>query len=203
MSLTLYSNQGSGNCYKVRLLLHQLGYELNIKEMDVLGGDCQTDAFKAINPAAKVPTLVLDEGMVLSESNAILLHFADETQYMPMDFFDKSLMHQWLFWEQYSHEPAIAVARFSMHYMGHKDENDDPALPNLWEKGYGALSVMENHLKDKDFFVAERYSIADIALFAYTHVADEGGFDLADFPKIRGWIERVKNQPRWLSMDQI
>ncbi len=202
MALTLYSNQGSGNCYKVRLLLHQLGYELKIHEVDVVSGECQTPTFKAINPAAQVPTLILDEGMVLAQSNAIMLHFADETQYMPMDHFDKSLMYQWLFWEQYSHETAIAVARYSMHYLGNS-EKEDPRLPQLWEKGYKALDVMEEHLSDRDFFVAERYSIADIALFAYTHVAHEGGFDLSNYPHVRGWIERVKAQPRWKSMDEI
>ncbi len=202
MTLTLYSNQGSGNCYKVRLLLHQLGYDLDIKEVDVVAGECQTDAFKAINPAGKVPALILDEGMMLSESNAIMLHFADETQYMPMDHFDKSQMFQWLFWEQYSHETAIAVARYLMHYLG-KSEADEPRLPQLWEKGYAALGVMEKHLQDKDFFVAERYTIADIALFAYTHVADQGGFDLSDYPNVLAWLDRVKSQPRWQSMDDI
>lgn len=202
MSLTLYSNKGSGNCYKVRLLLHQLGYDLNIREMDVVAGDCQSDEFKAINPAAKVPTLILDEGMVLSESNAIMLHFADETQYMPMDHFDKSLCYQWLFWEQYSHETAIAVARYSMHYLGNT-EKEDPRLPQLWDKGYTALGVMEDHLADHEFFVGDRYTIADIALFAYTHVAHEGGFDLSDYTCVQDWLERVKRQPRWKSMDEI
>lgn len=200
--LTLYSDQGSGNCYKVRLLMHQLGHDLNIVETDVVGGETQSDAFLKINPAGKIPTLVLDEGMVLSESNAILLHFADETQYMPMDNWDKSLMFQWLFWEQYSHEPALAVARYSMHYLG-QTEKDDPRLPQLWQKGYGALKVMEDHLKDKIFFVAERYSIADIALFAYTHVAHEGGFDLQEYPNVRAWIERIKDQERFASMSEI
>ena len=202
MTLTLYSNQGSGNCYKVRLLMHQLGHALTIKEMDVVGGECQKPDFLAINPVGKVPTLVLDEGVVLSESNAIMLHFADETQYMPMDHLDKTLCYQWLFWEQYSHETAIAVARYSMHYLGNT-EKDDPRLPQLWEKGYTALKVMENHLKDKEFFVADRYSIADIALFAYTHVADQGGFDLTDYPHIRAWLDRVKAQPLYASMDDI
>lgn len=202
MSLRLYSDKGSGNCYKVRLLLHQLGYDFDIEEVDVLNGGCQTAAFKAINPAAQVPALILDEGMVLTQSNAIMLHFADETQYMAMDHFDKSLTYQWLFWEQYSHETAIAVARYSMLYLGNT-EKEDPRLPQLWEKGYKALSVMEDHLKDKDFFVADRYSIADIALFAYTHVAHQGGFDLGAYPNVRAWIERVKAQPRWKSMDEI
>ncbi|SCA56265.1 Glutathione S-transferase, N-terminal domain protein [Candidatus Terasakiella magnetica] len=200
--LTLYSNQGSGNCYKVRLLLHQLGYEFETREMDVVAGACQSDEFKAINPAGQVPALVLDEGMVLCQSNAILLHFADETQYMAMDYFDKSLTYQWLFWEQYSHEPALAVARYSMHYLG-QSEAEDPRLPMLWQKGYQALDVMEKHLCDQDFFVGNRYSIVDIALFAYSHVADQGGFDLAAYPKVSAWIDRVKSQPRWKSMDEI
>jgi len=202
MTLTLYSNQGSGNCYKVRLLLHQLGYDLDIREMDVVANECQKPEFLKINPVGKVPTLILDEGMVLTESNAILLHFADETQYMPMDHFDKSLTYQWLFWEQYSHETAIAVARYSMHYLG-QSEKDDPRLPQLWEKGYTALDVMENHLKERDFFVGDRYSIADISLFAYTHVADQGGFDLSNYPHVTAWLDRVKAQPRWKPMDEI
>lgn len=200
--LTLYSNQGSGNCYKVRLLMHQLGHDLAIKEMDVVAGDCQAPEFKAINPAGKVPTLLLDEGIVITESNAIMLHFADETQYMPIDPLDKTFVYQWLFWEQYSHETAIAVARYSMHYLGNT-EADDPRLPALWQKGYGALDVMEGHLKDREFFVADRYSIADIALFAYTHVADQGGFDLSNYPAITAWLDRVKAQPRFASMDEI
>ncbi|WP_135081399.1 glutathione S-transferase family protein [Terasakiella sp. SH-1] len=200
--LTLYSSQSSGNCYKVRLLLHQLGCDVTIKEMDVVAGDCQTDEFKAINPMGQVPALVLDEGMVLAQSNAILLHFADETQYMAMDYFDKSLTYQWLFWEQYSHETAIAVARYSMHYLGNS-EADDPRLSELWEKGYRALDVMEKHLSDQDFFVGNRYSIVDIALFAYTHVADEGGFDLSGYPKVQAWLDRIKAQPRWKPMGEI
>lgn len=202
MALELYSNAGSGNCYKVRLLMHQLGFDLKIHEMDVVSGQCQTDDFKKVNPVGKVPALVLDEGMVLTESNAIMLHFADETQYMPMDPFDKALVYQWLFWEQYSHETAIAVARYSMHYLGNS-EADDPRLPQLWEKGYVALDIMEDHLKTRSFFVADRYSIADIALFAYTHVADQGGFDLSKYPNVSAWIERVKEQPRFASMDDI
>jgi len=200
--LTLYSNQGSGNCYKVRLLVHQLGHDLKIIETDVVGGQTRSDEFLRQNPAGKVPFLILDEGMVLSESNAIMLHFADETQYIPMDNFDKSLTYQWLFWEQYSHETAIAVARYSMHYLGNTLE-DDPRLPDLWQKGYAALKVMEDHLEDKTFFVAERYSIADIALFAYTHVAHEGGFDLQEYPNVCRWVERVKKQTRFASMSDI
>lgn len=200
--LTLYSNQGSGNCYKVRLLMHQLGHELEIREMDVVSGECQSAEFKAINPVGKVPTLDMGDGVILTESNAIMLHFADETQYIPLDPFEKAFMYQWLFWEQYSHETAIAVARYSMHYLGNS-EADDPRLPMLWEKGYGALDVMENHLKDRTFFVAELYTIADIALFAYTHVADQGGFDLSRYPAVQAWLDRVKAQPRFASMDEI
>lgn len=202
MALTLYSNQGSGNCYKVRLVMHQLGHALKIREMDVLADDCLTPEFLAINPVGKIPTLVFEDGRVLSESNAILLHFAEGTDLMPTDAFDKAKVYQWLFWEQYSHETAIAVARFSMHYMG-QTEKEDSRLPQLWKKGYTALDVMENHLKEHDFFVGGRYSVADISLFAYTHVADEGGFDLSRYPKVKAWIERVKAQTGWKPMDEI
>ncbi|WP_417798015.1 glutathione S-transferase family protein [Terasakiella pusilla] len=202
MALTLYSNQGSGNCYKVRLVMHQLGHALKIREMDVLADDCLTPEFLAINPVGKIPTLVFEDGRVLSESNAILLHFAEGTDLMPTDAFDKAKVYQWLFWEQYSHETAIAVARFSMHYMG-QTEKEDPRLPQLWKKGYTALDVMENHLKEHDFFAGGRYSVADISLFAYTHVADEGGFDLSRYPKVNAWIERVKAQTGWKPMDEI
>ncbi|WP_028878056.1 glutathione S-transferase family protein [Terasakiella pusilla] len=202
MALTLYSDQGSGNCYKVRLVMHQLGHALKIREMDVLADDCLTPEFLAINPVGKIPTLVCEDGRVLSESNAILLHFAEGTDLMPTDAFDKAKVYQWLFWEQYSHETAIAVARFSMHYMG-QTEKEDPRLPQLWKKGYTALDVMENHLKEHDFFAGGRYSVADISLFAYTHVADEGGFDLSRYPKVNAWIERVKAQTGWKPMDEI
>jgi len=202
MALTLYSDQGSGNCYKVRLVMHQLGHALKIREMDVLADDCLTPEFLAINPVGKIPTLVFEDGRVLSESNAILLHFAEGTDLMPTDAFDKAKVYQWLFWEQYSHETAIAVARFSMHYMG-QTEKEDPRLPQLWKKGYTALDVMENHLKEHEFFAGGRYSVADISLFAYTHVADEGGFDLSRYPKVNAWIERVKAQTGWKPMDEI
>lgn len=202
MALTLYSDQGSGNCYKVRLVMHQLGHALTIREMDVLADDCLTPEFLAINPVGKIPTLVFEDGRVLSESNAILLHFAEGTDLMPVDAFEKAKVYQWLFWEQYSHETAIAVARFSMHYMG-QTEKEDPRLPQLWKKGYAALDVMEGHLKDNDFFAGGRYSVADISLFAYTHVAAEGGFDLSAYPNVSAWIERVKAQTGWKPMDKI
>lgn len=202
MAFTLYSNQGSGNCYKVRLLMHYLGHALTIHEMDVVANECQKPEFLKINPVGKVPTLIFEDGRVLSESNAILLHFADGTDLMPTEAFDKAKIYQWLFWEQYSHETAIAVARFSMHYLG-QTEKDDPRLPQLWERGYSALDVMENHLKENNFFVGGCYSVADISLFAYTHVADEGGFDLSPYPNVNAWIERVKAQKSWKPMDEI
>lgn len=202
MALTLYSDQGSGNCYKVRLLMHQLGHALNVHEMDILADACLTPEFLAINPVGKIPTLVFEDGRVLTESNAILLHFAEGTELMPTDAFEKAKVYQWLFWEQYSHETAIAVARFSMHYLG-QTEKEDPRLPQLWEKGNGALKVMDDHLKETDFFVGGRYSVADISLFAYTHVAHEGGFDLSAYPHVSAWIGRVKAQTGWKPMDEI
>lgn len=200
--LKLYSNQGSGNCYKVRLLLEMLGHPFEVVETDVLAGATQTPEFLALNPVGKVPTLVLGPDQVMSESNAILLYFADETQYLPMDIWDRGMCWKWLFWEQYSHEPYIAVARFIMHYLG-KTVDEEPRLTELWKKGHVALKVMEDHLAKEEFFAGHRFSIADIALYAYTHVADQGGFDLSPYPHIRSWLDRVASQPRYKSITEI
>jgi glutathione S-transferase len=131
-----------------------------------------------------------------------MLYFAEGTQYLPDDPFDLAKVHQWLFWEQYSHEPCIAVARYWMHYLG-RTEAEAPRLPELWEKGRAALGVMEEHLAKADFFVAGRYTIADIALYAYTHVAHQGGFDLGPYPAVRAWIGRVADQPRHIAIDDV
>jgi len=200
--LTLYSNPGSGNCYKVRLLLHQLGHPFSCVDIDVTKGETRTPEFLKINPAGKVPALDLGDGRTLSESNAIMLYFADGTQYLPDDPFDLAKAHQWLFWEQYSHEPCIAVARYWMHYLG-QTEAEAPRLPELWEKGRAALGVMEDHLAKTDFFAAGRYTIADIALYAYTHVAHQGGFDLGPYPAVRAWTGRVAAQPRHITIDDV
>jgi glutathione S-transferase len=152
------------------------------------------------SPALRVPVLRLDDGRHLAESDAILWYLADGTQYLPDDPFERAQVLQWMFFEQYSHEPYIAVARAWLHLFG-MDEERRRQLPQKQKLGYDALGVMEGHLAARAFFVGERYSIADIALYAYTHVADEGGFDLEPYPAIRGWLGRVASQPGHVPID--
>jgi glutathione S-transferase len=189
----LYNSQVSGNCYKVRLLLAHLGVEYERREMDVVDRSNRQEVLGDLNPALRVPTLVLDDGRPLAESNAILFYFAQGTPYLPEDRFELAQVLQWLFFEQYSHEPAIAVVRFWVAYSGAPPS--DAEVEAKRRAGYTALDGMERHLADRTFLVGERYSIADIALYAYTHVADEGGFDLAGYPAIRAWLDRVAEQP--------
>lgn len=200
--LKLYQDQASGNCYKVRLLLHQMGRSFSCVDVDVAGGGTHTPAFLKLNPVGKVPLLDLGGGRRLSESNAILLHFAENTTLLPTDSFERAKVYQWLFWEQYSHEPCIAVARYLMRYLG-KTADDEPRLPDLWEKGRAALEVMQGALTGRSFLAGGRYSVADIALYAYTHVADEGGFDLDPYPAVRTWLARVADQPRHIPIDHV
>ena len=188
--LTLYDYLPSGNGYKVRLLLSQLGTPFRLVEKDILKGETRTPEFLAINPNGRVPVLELDDGRRLAESGAILFYLADGTPLLPDDRYTRGEVLQWMFFEQYSHEPYIAVARFWTHYLGKAVDAEKI------ERGYQALDVMERHLASRRFFVAERYSIADIALYAYTHVAHEGGFDLAAYPHVRTWLARVAAEPR-------
>jgi glutathione S-transferase len=191
--LTLYSNLGSGNCYKVRLLLTQLNIPFQVEEIDVLKGEQRTPDFRTRNPNAKVPVVRLESGEFLSESGAILYHFARGTPLWPTDPLQQTRVLQWMFFEQYSHEPYIAVVRYWCVYLENEEEQGD-LLTEKREKGYQALAVMEEHLDGREFFVDDRYTIADIALYAYTHVAEEGGFKLEGFPNIRAWIDRVASQ---------
>jgi len=188
--LTLYDYLPSGNGYKVRLLLSQLGTPFRLVEKDILKGETRTPEFLAINPNGRIPVLELDDGRRLAESGAILFYLADGTPLLPDDRYTRGEVLQWMFFEQYSHEPYIAVARFWTHYLGKAVDAEKI------ERGYQALDVMERHLASRRFFVAERYSIADIALYAYTHVAHEGGFDLAAYPHVRTWLARVAAEPR-------
>jgi len=188
--LTLYDYLPSGNGYKVRLLLSQLGTPFRLVEKDILKGETRTPEFLAINPNGRIPVLELDDGRRLAESGAILFYLADGTPLLPDDRYTRGEVLQWMFFEQYSHEPYIAVARFWTHYLGKAVDAEKI------ERGYQALDVMERHLASRRFFVAERYSIADIALYAYTHVAHEGGFDLAAYPHVRAWLARVAAEPR-------
>ena len=191
--MLLYNSQVSGNCYKVRLLFAHLGIEYERHELDVVDRSNRPDVLGGRNPALRVPTLVLDDGRSLGESNAIIHYFAEGTPYLPEDRFERAQVLQWQFFEQYDHEANIAVARFLIAYSGTNPSESD--LEPLRLRGYRALDAMEGHLTDRQFLVGERYTIADISLYAYTHVADEGGFDLSDYPAINAWLERVAAQP--------
>jgi glutathione S-transferase len=199
--LRLYDFLPSGNCYKVRLLLTQLGIPFERVNINILKGESRTLEFLSKNSNGRVPVLEVEPGKFLSESNAILFYLSENTQFFPDDSWERAQVLQWLCFEQYSHEPYIATSRFWISELGKAEEYRD-ALNQKREPGYAALTVMEKHLTNHKFFVGERYTIADIGLFAYTHVADEGGFDLARFPAIQAWLEQVKSQPQHISIKQ-
>ena len=198
--LTLYEFSSSGNCYKLRLAMTQLGIAFRRIEKDITRGETRTADFLAINPNGRIPVLVAPEGQVLPESNAALWYLARESQFMPKDAFQQAQVLQWMFFEQYNHEPNIATSRYWIHVLGEREKYAE-ALLEKQQKGHDALGVMEAHLSGRDFFVGSDYSIADIALYAYTHVADQGGFSLDAYPEIRGWLERVERQPVYVSME--
>ena len=193
--LTLYDYLPSGNGYKVRLLLSQLGLPFKLVEKDIQKGETRTPEFLALNPNGRIPLLRLEDGRYLSESDAILFYFAEGTPFLPEDRFAKADVLRWMFFEQYSHEPYVAVARAWVHVFGITPERA-ARLQEKIDGGYAALSVMESHLGSRTWFVDERYTIADIALYAYTHVAHEGGFDLGRFPNVQRWLARVAAEPR-------
>jgi glutathione S-transferase len=190
--LRLYDYLVSGNGYKVRLLLHQLGLPFERVELDILKGETRTPAFLARNPNGRIPTLELEDGTHLPESNAILWYLAEGTPLLPQERLARAQALSWLCFEQYSHEPNIATLRFWTH--AGLLEQRALLVPGKREAGVAALGVMEGQLATRSFFVAERYTIADIALYAYTHVAEEGGFSLAAYPAIRAWLARVAGQ---------
>jgi glutathione S-transferase len=196
----LYNSQPSGNCYKVRLLLAHLGLEYEIVEVSVVDRSNRVELLGDLNPALRVPALVLDDGLPLAESNAILWYFGDGTQYVPTNPYERAQVLQWQFFEQYQHEPNLAVARFWLAYSGTPEKYAE-RLPEKQKAGYWALDAMEKHLTDRAFFVGDEYSIADISLYAYTHVADEGGFDLSRYPSIKAWLDRVAAQPGHVTID--
>ena len=195
---TVYGMKASGNCYKVQLLLAQLGEPYRWIEIDSVNGETRTPEYLAKNPNGKVPLLELEDGRLLPESNAILCYLAEGSPYLSTDRWLRAQTQQWLFFEQYSHEPYIAVARFVAKWLP-ADHPRQAELPRLRERGYQALDVMEKHLTKHEFFVESGYSIADIALYAYTHEAAIGGFDLAGSPRIRAWLARVEAQPRFVA----
>jgi glutathione S-transferase len=198
--MLLYNSPVSGNCYKVRLLLAQLGIEYEVEHVDVVDRSNRKELLGDLNPALRVPTLVLDDGRPLGESNAILWYFGDGTEYVPEDAYERAQVLQWMFFEQYSHEPSIAVARFWKTYSG-EPERFERQRERLHTGGYAALDAMEGRLAGRDFLVCGRYSIADISLYAYTHVAHEGGFELEPYPAIRDWLARVAAQPGHVAID--
>jgi glutathione S-transferase len=192
---TVYGMSDSGNCYKVKLALEQLALPYRWVEVDSARGETRTLKFLAMNANGKVPLLALENGTFLAESNAILNYLADGSRLLPPERLERARVLQWMFFEQYSHEPYVAVARSILRY--HPPDSPRRAeLPTLLERGNQALSVMEQHLRRVPFFLGNRYTIADIALYAYTHCAAEGGFDLSDFPAVKTWVDRVKAQPR-------
>lgn len=189
MTLRLYDYWESGNCYKVRLLLALLDIPYERIAVDILKGETQTPEFLAKNANHRVPLLAWSDSRCLAESNAILWHLAEDTPLFPANAWERALTLQWMFFEQYSHEPYIAVVRF-WHFSGQLEQHQH-LLADKMERGYHALNVMEQHLADHTFFVGDRYTIADIALYAYTHVASEGKFDLSSYSNIQAWFERV------------
>jgi glutathione S-transferase len=196
---TVYGMADSGNCYKVKLALEQLQLPYRWVEVDSTRGETRSKQFLAMNPNGKVPTLGLEDGGYLPESNAILNYLAEGSRLLPADRLGRARVLQWMFFEQYSHEPYVAVARAILRYQP-PDSPRRAELPRLQERGNQALAVMDQHLSSEPFFAGRQYSVADIALFAYTHCAADGGFDLARYPGVRAWLERVQAQPRFVPL---
>lgn len=199
--LRLHDYLFSGNGYKVRLLLTQLGTPFERIDYDIDRGATRTPAFLRINPNGRVPVLELEDGRFLAESDAILVYLAEGTPYLPEDRYERALVLQWLFFEQYSHEPNIATLRY---WLTHRllDDERRAMVDSKRRQGCAALGVMERHLGSHRYFVGERYSIADIALYAYTHVAEEGGFDLGPYAAVRRWLDRVAREPRHIPITE-
>lgn len=187
--MRIYGDSISGNCLKVKWTAEVLGRPYEWIETDVLKAETRTPAFLAMNPAGQVPTVILDDGRPLAQSNAIILHLAEGSHLIPADAYERAKMLEWLFWEQYSHEPYVAVARFQVAYLG---KTPGELEPRIVERGKAALQRIEDSLAGRDFLVESGLSLADIALVAYTRVAEEGGFRLADYPRVQAWIGRVE-----------
>jgi glutathione S-transferase len=196
----LYNSAPSGNCYKVRLLLAHLGVAYETRDVDVVDRTDPREFLDGLNPSRRVPTLVLDDGRPLAESNAILWYFGEGTRFVPDDRYDRARVLQWMFFEQYEHEPAIAVLRFLKALSGRPDWYE-AQRESLTKRGEQALRALEAGLGGRDWLAGGRMTIADVALYAYTHVADEGGFSLEAFPSIRAWLARVAAQPGHVAID--
>jgi glutathione S-transferase len=198
--MILYNSADSGNCYKVRLLFAHLGIDYEVREVDVVDRSNRPDILGGLNPALRVPTLVLDDGRPLAESGAILMYAGEGSRFVPDDRYTRAQALQWMFFEQYEHEPAIAVARFLIGYSQLPREQFESRLPRLWADGARALGTMERHLADRTWFVGDSMTVADIALYAYTHAAEEGEFDLGGYPAIQRWLARVPAEPGHVPM---
>jgi glutathione S-transferase len=196
----LYDSPVSGNCYKVRLLLAHLGMPYERRTVDVVDRSNRPELLGGLNPALRVPTLILDDGRPLAESGAILWYLGEGTRFVPEDAYERAQVLQWMFFEQYDHEPAIAVTRFWLAYSGRASEFAD-RLPERQSAGYRALAAMDEHLGGRAYLVGDRLTLADLALYAYTHVAPEGGFDLAPYPAVVSWLERVASEPGHVPID--
>ncbi len=199
--LKIYGDSRSGNCYKIQLLCSEMGVDYDWEEVDIIAGDTRTPQFLAMNANGKIPLLALPDGRYLPESNAILFYLADGSEFFAGDAYARAEILQWMFFEQYSHEPNIATSRFIIKYLGNPADRQS----GLKEKkigGYKALEIMEQQLRRHAFIAGDNYNIADIALFAYTHVADEGGFKLDDYAAIREWITTIKGRPNFVPMAQ-
>jgi glutathione S-transferase len=187
--MKIYGDSKSGNCLKVKWTADAVGRAYTWIETDILVGESRTEAFLAMNPAGQVPAVILEDGRPLAQSNAIILHIAEGSHLVPADPYDKARMLEWMFWEQYSHEPYVAVARFQVRYLGKPVSELEPRIV---ERGGQALARLELALKGSPYLVGDAVTLADVALVAYTRVAHEGGFDLADYPAVKAWVGRVE-----------
>lgn len=198
--MKVYGDSRSGNCFKIRHLCAELGIEYDWQEVDILAGETRTPQFLSMNPNGRIPVIDLGGGRYLAESNAILAYLADGSLLPGRDRYERAVVLQWMFFEQYSHEPNIATSRFIIRYLGNPPDRQ-AALAEKRAAGERALRVMQQRLAKADFMAGERFTLADIALFAYTHVAGEGGFDLGPYPAIRAWIDRVAGRPGFVPME--
>lgn len=198
--MLLYENPVSGNCYKVRLLFAHLGVPYERQTLDVVDRSNRHEVLGGLNPALRVPTLVLDDGRALAESGAIIWYFGEGSRFLPDDPYTRAQVLQWLFFEQNDHEPSIALVRFWLAYSGRPESFED-RLEERTKAGYRALGTMERHLDSREWFVGDGMTLADIALYAYTHVAHEGGFDLSGYPAVNAWLARVAAQPGHVPID--
>ena len=189
--MRIYGDSRSGNCLKVKFTADHLRLGHDWQEVDIMTGACRTEAFRKLNPAGQVPVMELDDGRTLAQSNAIMLYLADGSRLIPRRRYERAEMWEWLFWEQHKHEPTVAELRFQRRFLGMSEDQLDP---KKIEGGRAALTLMDAHLADNDYFVGGRLGLADIALVAYTRWADEAGFDLADTPEVAAWVRRIEDE---------